>query len=79
MGATKDRLTAAQAYMAYEAGGYPGSPIGAGMMCIFSPYDVPNVLIDGFDVLVNKPKTAPYGPWGDQCRICFRDGRRRAG
>ena len=37
MGATKDgRVTAAQAYMAYEAGGYPGSPIGAGMMCIFS-------------------------------------------
>jgi xanthine dehydrogenase molybdenum-binding subunit len=61
MGATKDgRVTAAQAYMAYEAGGYPGSPIGAGMMCIFSPYDIPNVLIDGFDVVVNKPKTAPY-------------------
>src|ERR671923_214791 len=61
MGATKDgHITAAQAYMAYEAGGYPGSPIGAGMMCIFTPYDVPNVLIDGFDVVVNKPKTAPY-------------------
>jgi CO/xanthine dehydrogenase Mo-binding subunit len=61
MGATKDgRLTAAQAYMAYEAGAFPGSPIGAGMMCIFAPYDIPNVLIDGFDVVVNKPKTAPY-------------------
>jgi xanthine dehydrogenase molybdenum-binding subunit len=61
MGATKDgRLTAAHAYMAYEAGGYPGSPIGAGMMCIFTPYDIPNVLIDGFDVVVNKPKTAAY-------------------
>jgi CO/xanthine dehydrogenase Mo-binding subunit len=61
MGAAKDgRITAAQAYMAYEAGGFPGSPIGAGMMCIFSPYDIANVQIDGFDVVVNKPKTAPY-------------------
>lgn len=61
MGATRDgQLTAAEAYMAYEAGAYPGSPINAGAMCIFSPYDIPNVLIDGFDVVVNKPKTAAY-------------------
>lgn len=61
MGATKDgRITAAQAYMAYEAGAFPGSPIGAGMMCIFAPYDIPHAQIDGFDVVVNKPKTAPY-------------------
>jgi xanthine dehydrogenase molybdenum-binding subunit len=61
MGATNDgRITAAQAYMAYEAGAFPGSPIGAGMMCIFAPYDIPNVVIDGFDVVVNKPKTAAY-------------------
>jgi len=61
MGATRDgQLTAAEAYMAYEAGAYPGSPINAGAMCIFAPYDIPNVLIDGFDVVVNKPKTAAY-------------------
>ncbi len=61
MGASNDgRITAAQAYMAYEAGAFPGSPIGAGMMCIFAPYDIPNVVIDGFDVVVNKPKTAAY-------------------
>jgi xanthine dehydrogenase molybdenum-binding subunit len=46
--------------MAYEAGAFPGSPIGAGMMCIFAPYDIPNAVIDGFDVVVNKPKTAAY-------------------
>ena len=61
MGATKDGLiTAAQAYMAYEAGGYPGSPIGAGCMCVFSPYKIENGRIDGYDVVVNKPKTAAY-------------------
>ena len=61
MGAdTKGRLTAAQAYLAYEAGAFPGSPVGAGAMCVFACYDVPNVLIDGFDVVVNKPATAAY-------------------
>ena len=29
-------------------------------MCIFAPYNIENVLIDGYDVVVNKPKTAPY-------------------
>jgi CO/xanthine dehydrogenase Mo-binding subunit len=54
------RLTAAQAYLAYEAGAFPGSPVGAGAMCVFACYDVPNVIIDGFDVVVNKPATSAY-------------------
>ena len=54
------RLTAAQAYLAYEAGAYPGSPVGAGAMCVFACYDVPNVVIDGYDVVVNKPATSAY-------------------
>ncbi|MBI4641280.1 MAG: xanthine dehydrogenase family protein molybdopterin-binding subunit [Candidatus Tectomicrobia bacterium] len=61
MGAVKPgRITAAEAYMAYEAGAYPGSPVGAGAGCIFTPYDIPNVKIDGYDVVVNKPKTNAY-------------------
>ena len=61
MGATKDgKLVAAQAYLAYEAGANPGSPVGAGAMCIFTPYDIPNILIDMFDVVMNKPKTSAY-------------------
>ena len=61
MGVKKDgTITAAEAWMAYEAGAFPGSPIGAGTMCIFGPYRIPNVLIDGFDVVVNKPKTSAY-------------------
>jgi CO/xanthine dehydrogenase Mo-binding subunit len=54
------RLTAAQAYLAYEAGAFPGSPVGAGAMCVFACYDVPNVSIDGYDVVVNKPATSAY-------------------
>ncbi|MGI8549489.1 MAG: xanthine dehydrogenase family protein molybdopterin-binding subunit, partial [Dehalococcoidia bacterium] len=61
MGATKDgKLTAAEATLAYEAGAYSGSPVGAGCMCIFAPYNLPAVKIDGYDVLVNKPKVAAY-------------------
>ena len=61
MGATKEgKLTAAQAYLAYEAGAFPGSLVGAGAMTVFAAYDIPNVLIDGFDVVVNKPHTAAY-------------------
>ena len=61
MGATRDgMLTAAQAYMAYEAGAYPGSAVGAGAGCIFSPYNIPNSLIDGYDVVVNKPQSSAY-------------------
>ncbi len=54
------KITAGEAYMAYEAGAYPGSPIGAGAMCIFACYDVPNGRLDGFDVVVNKPQTSAY-------------------
>jgi xanthine dehydrogenase molybdenum-binding subunit len=61
IGATKDgRITAAQAYLAYEAGAYPGAMVVPGAMCVFASYDIDNVVIDGFDVVVNKPSTAAY-------------------
>ena len=46
--------------MAYEAGAFPGSPVGAGAMTIIAPYAVPNLKIDAYDVVVNRPKTAAY-------------------
>ena len=61
IGANKEgRITAAQAYLAFEAGAFPGSPVGLGATTIFSPYDLSNILIDGYDVVVNKPKVASY-------------------
>jgi xanthine dehydrogenase molybdenum-binding subunit len=54
------KITAAEAYLAYEAGAFPGSPIWAGCVCIFSCYDIPNLLINGYDVCVNKPATSAY-------------------
>jgi len=61
IGVRKDgRITAAQAYLAYEAGAYPGAMVGPGAMCVFAAYDIANVTVDGFDVVVNKPSTAAY-------------------
>ena len=54
------RITAAQAYLAFEAGAYPGSPIGGATACMLSPYNIPNALLDGYDVVDNKPKTTAY-------------------
>ena len=61
IGATNEgKLTAVQADLKYEAGAYPGSPVGAAMNCVFSPYDVANLRLDGYDVVNNKPKTTAY-------------------
>jgi CO/xanthine dehydrogenase Mo-binding subunit len=61
LGATKDgRLTAGEAWLAYDAGAFPGGMIGPGCMCVFSCYDLPNAAVDGYDVCDNKPKTQPY-------------------
>ncbi len=61
MGATKDgRLTAAKAYLVYEAGAFPGAPVGGALRCMFTPYRIPNVEMDGFDVVVNRTKTSAY-------------------
>jgi xanthine dehydrogenase molybdenum-binding subunit len=61
MGATREgRITAAAATLIYEAGAYPGSPVGSGAHIIFGPYDIPNGMIEGYDVLVNKAKVDSY-------------------
>ena len=61
LGATRDgKLTAGHAWLAYEAGAFPGSPVNAGCMTILAPYVLENFLIEGYDVVVNKPKTAAY-------------------
>ena len=61
VGAKKDgTITAATAWLAYEAGAFEGAPMGPGAMCVFAPYDLENFKVEGFDVLVNKPKVAAY-------------------
>jgi xanthine dehydrogenase molybdenum-binding subunit len=54
------KLVAGEAYMAFEAGAYPGSPMACGVMCVFAAYEIPNGQIDGYDVVVNKPRSFAY-------------------
>jgi CO/xanthine dehydrogenase Mo-binding subunit len=61
LGATNDgKLVAGEAWLAYDAGAFPGGVIGPGCMCVFSCYDFEHAKVDGYDVLVNKPKTQAY-------------------
>ena len=54
------KLNAASADIKFEAGAFPGSAVGAAANCVFACYDIPNTRIDGYDILVNKPKSAAY-------------------
>ena len=56
----KGMITAADVTMMYEAGGFPGSPIVQACQCVLTPYEVANGRIEGYDVVVNKPKAAAY-------------------
>ncbi|MFN3236558.1 MAG: xanthine dehydrogenase family protein molybdopterin-binding subunit [Pseudomonadales bacterium] len=61
VGAKKDgTITAMQGRFHYEAGAFKGSPVMMGCMTAFTPYALENVYVEGFDVLVNKPKVAAY-------------------
>ena len=61
IGATKDgKITAGELYMVYEAGAYPGSPVGGGTLTGFGPYNIENMLVDGYDVVCNKQKVQAY-------------------
>ncbi|MBM3560248.1 MAG: xanthine dehydrogenase family protein molybdopterin-binding subunit, partial [Alphaproteobacteria bacterium] len=60
-GATKDgRIVAAQGTYYLQAGALPGSPIRGAAGCSFAPYDIPNVLSVGYDVVSNRSKVVAY-------------------
>ena len=75
MGVTNDgKITAAQAHLAYEAGAYPGAMGVPGAMCVFAAYDIENVVVDGYDVVVIKPSTAALSGAGcDERRLRYGD------
>ncbi len=73
LGATKEgRLTAAECHLVFEAGAFPGSPVPGGAQCITGAYDIPNAYIEGYDIVVNRPKTAAYrAPGSPAAAFCF--------
>ena len=61
IGAKNDgTITAADVELKYQAGAFPGSPVGAGSMTALACYDLPNFRIVGWDVVTNSPKVAAY-------------------
>jgi CO/xanthine dehydrogenase Mo-binding subunit len=61
MGATKDgKITAGDAILYFQAGAWPGSPVGPAAMTAFAPYDLENVKVVGFDVVSNRQKVVAY-------------------
>jgi CO/xanthine dehydrogenase Mo-binding subunit len=61
MGAKNDgTFTAASADIWYQAGAFKGAPIGRAVDTFFSPYAIKNARAAGYDVCVNRPKSAAY-------------------
>ena len=61
IGATKaGKITAVEATIKLLAGAFPGSPVQPACMCAVAPYDIENVHLIGYDVVVNRPKVAAY-------------------
>jgi CO/xanthine dehydrogenase Mo-binding subunit len=61
LGATREgEITAADVVLKYQAGAFPGSPVGAGSMTALACYDIANFRITGYDVVTNSPKVAAY-------------------
>ncbi|MCI0867206.1 MAG: xanthine dehydrogenase family protein molybdopterin-binding subunit [Chloroflexi bacterium] len=61
MGVTNaGKITAVEAHLIYEAGAFPGSPVPSGCRTMLAPYDIPNVYVEGIDVVINTQKSAAY-------------------
>ena len=80
------KITAAQLYLAFEAGAYPGVSRGRRRLRRAGAHtSLDNLLVDGYDVVCNKPKTQAYRapghpaghPGGGNCE--WTSLRRKAG
>ena len=61
LGANHDgKITAASVELKFQAGAFPGSPVGAACMTALACYDIADFRIVGWDVVTNSPKVAAY-------------------
>ena len=61
VGVTKDgKLTAVSGTYNFQAGCYPGSPVGRACHFSFACYDIPNADLKGLDVVSNRPNVSAY-------------------
>lgn len=60
-GARSDgRLTALKARLVMDTGAYPGSPMTGACILLGASYNIPNLEIEGFEVLTNKASVGAY-------------------
>ena len=73
VGVTKDgKLTAVEGAYNFQAGCYPGSPVGRACHFSFSCYDIPHAHVKGLDIVSNRPNVAAYrGPGAPQGNYVF--------
>ncbi|MGK2872676.1 MAG: xanthine dehydrogenase family protein molybdopterin-binding subunit [Alphaproteobacteria bacterium] len=61
MGAKKDgTLVAATGEFRYQAGAFPGSPVGPACMAAFGPYALTHVRATGYEAVTNRPLCYSY-------------------
>ena len=61
IGVTNDmKIKSAYSDLRLEGGAFGGSAVGASAKCVFACYEIENTRIDGYDLVVNKPKSAAY-------------------
>jgi len=61
MGATKEgKIVAAQLNVIMDGGAFPGGPIAAATSVGLGHYNIPNLDVDGYDVVTNKPPVGAY-------------------
>ncbi len=61
IGAKKDgTLVAATGEFRYQAGAFPGSPVGAACMAAFGPYALSHVRVTGYEAVTNRPLCYSY-------------------
>ncbi len=66
------KLTAIDGRYVFDSGGIPGTPTTLLMQASAAPYQCPNLRLEGFDVITNKPRTEAYrGPGGIQAAFAM--------
>lgn len=61
IGAKKDgTLVAATGEFRYQAGAFPGSPVGPACMAAFGPYALANLQVVGYEAVTNRPLCYSY-------------------
>ena len=53
-------ITAISSRMVFDAGAFPGAPLRSALRRVYSHYSTPNLRVDAYDVVTNKPHVSFY-------------------